>query len=659
MTERVRLRLQASRGLGVAGLRVVRAGRTRPLRGFAQGVMVAPESLREAAARGLFDGAPLFFQHRLEDGRDLRDMAGVLAAARYDEASESVLAELHPYSTAAGQELAALVADFRRHRENGIPAPDVGVSLDAYFIVDRETTPPRAVRLTELRSVDIVFRPAAGGRILAETVGAGLKPTRTEPARKSDDVLMSGLEPAERRPDEMDLCEGEMMMTLETGNEQTTWREQATEATLAASGLPEPVQRRLAAARYETPEALRAAIEGARDEVAQLAAGQVIQIGSVPPRGRIGGMTTGLDHMARAMDWLFGVRDTPAPEPALRSVRALYQTLTGDYDFYGRFEAERVVLEGATTSTLANLAANAMNRVIVQQFSALTFWRWYEQIAYPTPNDGSVQDMQWTVIGGIANLPAVLEKGAYDELDVSDVAETDSFVKHGGYVPITLELIRNSDIQRIQAIPRALALAAVRTRSASVAAIFTANGGVGPTLAQDDTPLFDEAHNNLATTALGASASAWRAARAECFKNVELNGNKPLGIFPRYWLGSADLYDQALALFGYGDGVPTTYAPEAQTRGIHDPRPIPLAVPDFTSSTDWAYIVDPQVFPVIHISYAQAPGGGVHPAPELFTVASPTAGLMFSNDVLPIKVRDWFAVGVNGYRGIGKRNVAG
>ena len=132
-----------------------------------------------------------------------------------------------------------------------------------------------------------------------------------------------------------------------------------------------------------------------------------------------------------------------------------------------------------------------------------------------------------------------------------------------------------------------------------------------------------------------------------------------MGLFPRYWLGPADLYDQALALFGYGDGVPTTYAPEAQTRGIHDPRPIPLAVPDFTSSTDWAYIVDPQVFPVIHISYAQAPGGGVHPAPELFTVASPTAGLMFSNDVLPIKVRDWFAVGVNGYRGIGKRNVAG
>ena len=59
------------------------------------------------------------------------------------------------------------------------------------------------------------------------------------------------------------------------------------------------------------------------------------------------------------------------------------------------------------------------------------------------------------------------------------------------------------------------------------------------------------------------------------------------------------------------------------------------------------------------MSYSQSPGGGRHPAPELFSVTSETSGLMFTNDVLPIKVRDEFAVGVSGYQGIGKRNVAG
>jgi hypothetical protein len=210
----------------------------------------------------------------------------------------------------------------------------------------------------------------------------------------------------------------------------------------------------------------------------------------------------------------------------------------------------------------------------------------------------------------------------------------------------------------LQAIPRALAAAAVRTRSAAVSALFTANSGVGPTLAQDSKALFHADHANLATTALGADATAWRAARSECFQQAELGSGKPLGIFPRFLLVPAELYDTALSILGYGEGMPTTYTPEAQGRGFADPRPVPLVVPDWTDATDWAYIVDPALFPVIQMSYSQAPGGRQHPIPELFAVVSETSGLMFSNDVLPIKVRDEFAVGVNGARGIGKRNVA-
>ena len=120
----------------------------------------------------------------------------------------------------------------------------------------------------------------------------------------------------------------------------------------------------------------------------------------------------------------------------------------------------------------------------------------------------------------------------------------------------------------------------------------------------------------------------------------------------------AELYDTALSVLGYGEGMPTTYAPEAQGRGFADPRPVPLVVPDWTDANDWAYVVDPAVFPVIQMSYSQQPGGRRHPAPELFSVVSETSGLMFANDILPVKVRDEFALGVNGHRGIGKRNVA-
>src|SRR5690606_29923810 len=91
----------------------------------------------------------------------------VLAEAAFDEEEEAVAAALHPYTNGAGAELAALVADFRRHTAAGIPAPDVGVSVDAYFSFDRQADPPADQLLLALLSDDIVFLPPADGRILA------------------------------------------------------------------------------------------------------------------------------------------------------------------------------------------------------------------------------------------------------------------------------------------------------------------------------------------------------------------------------------------------------------------------------------------------------------------------------------------------------------
>jgi len=378
------------------------------------------------------------------------------------------------------------------------------------------------------------------------------------------------------------------------------------------------------------------------------------------PNDRLLSYLSGRDELERfgqVVDWLFGVKGAGLPDPQYRRADAIYWALTGDYEFRGMFDKERAQLASASTVTMADMAVNAMNKVLLQQFSDLGFWRWYERIVAVTPNDGSVQAMQWITYGGVGNLPSVAEGGAYTELAVGDVKESSSFTKFGGYVGITREMIKNSDIVRIQAVPRALATAAVRTRSAAVAGIFTSTSGVGPTLAQDGVALFNAAHSNLGTTAF--AQAEWRVVRAAIFKHVEVQSGKRLGMYPRFAIFPPDLYDAALAVFGYGDGYPTAYTPEAQDRGLGDPRPVPLVCPDFTDATDWAAIVDPQVYPVICMSYSQLPGGGSHPIPELFSVVNETAGLMFTNDTLPIKVRDEFAVGVNGPRGIYKENVAG
>ena len=423
---------------------------------------------------------------------------------------------------------------------------------------------------------------------------------------------------------------------------------------LKNSGLPGPVKARLSKTRFDTPEQVYDAIREAREELQALDSQEVIDLGERPwiytkdPQ----------DNIQEHVDWFFGVEGAKTPPSNYRKIDQLYVALTGDAEFHGVFKPDRVMLASATTTTLANMAVDAMNKVIMMQMSRLDFWRWYERVAMPIPNDGSVQSMKLITYGGIGNLPTVAEGAAYTELTVDDVKETASFTKKGGYVGITMEMIRNSQIVQIQAVPRALATAAVRTRSAAISAIFTSNSGVGPTLAQDSVALFHADHSNVATTAIGTDATAWNAARAECFEHAEVNSGKSLAVFPRYILVPAELYDTALSIFGYGEGMPTSYQPQAQDRGPVDPRPIPLVVPDWTDATDWAYIVDPQVYPVIQISYAQSPGGGQHPAPELYTVSDENQGLIFTNDVMPIKVRDWFAVNVNGPRGIGKRNVA-
>lgn len=424
---------------------------------------------------------------------------------------------------------------------------------------------------------------------------------------------------------------------------------------IQASGLPAVTQERLSRQQYDSPAAVETAIAEARAELAALQELHTVNLGGRAPRAS--GMVDAADEARGIVEWMFGVPGAQTPPANMRNFAQLYVAMTGDGEFRGVFDPTHVMFAAATTATLPNMAVDAMNKVIVQQMARMDHYRWYEQLVKVEPNNGTLNDMKWITVGGLGNLPQVAEGAAYTELSPGDAKETAAFVKRGGYVGITREVIKNSDIQKIQAIPLGLANAAIRSRSAAISALFTSNAGVGPTLAQDSVALFDTAgHANLLTSAF--DATAWRAARAECFQHTELNSGAVLGIYPRYLLIPAELLDAALTAFGYGDGMPTTYTPEAQSRGQFDPRPIPVVVPDWTDATDWAYLVDPAVYPVIQMSYSQAIGGGSHPAPELFSVVSETSGLMFTNDTLPIKVRDEFAVGVNGPRGIGKRNVA-
>jgi hypothetical protein len=122
------------------------------------------------------------------------------------------------------------------------------------------------------------------------------------------------------------------------------------------------------------------------------------------------------------------------------------------------------------------------------------------------------QSITGTLVGTVGSLPVVAEGGDYTELAIGDSPETADFVKYGGYIPLTLELIDRDESRKLSAYPRELAAAGLRKISALVAAIFTSNSGIGPAMS-DTGALFNTTaattaggHANLLTTALSAAS---------------------------------------------------------------------------------------------------------------------------------------------------------
>lgn len=615
----------------------------------------------------------------------IKDMGGVCFGAKWNAERRGIDGGLR---LSARPDLAwyqALLDEYLEDQEDGHDVPDVGLSAVLYQdaeLVDgddgkslRQTT-----KIKYVESCDTVFGPGAEGRLrealqsisqfisLPASLG-GSQNGGIDPMKFCSQCGARWAEGHACPTDEQPQILNPPAAVLSTGGSAPA----APVVSLAAAAAPAQLGQSLLGAdnglaAYMQP--ILAQLERQNQELTRLNAvlaraeeSNVVEGLSLAPRDpapgmRISGMLTGLDRFSPAVDWLFGVPDTPYPDPQFRRADQIYQALTGDWEWRGMFSPDRVMLAGASTITLPGLAVNAMNKVIQLLWASLRQYRWYEFVTAVVPNDGSTQPMQWIGTGGVGVLPVVAERGVYTELDIADTKEADDFVKYGGYVGISIEMFRRSQIAKIQAAPNGLARSAVMTRSSKIASIFTANSGVGPTLDQDSVALFHSSHSNVAATAFGTDSTAWNAVDLEIWSHPEIGSGKPIGVSPKFMLCRRNLYRAALVVFGYGDGQPTTYVPEALDRGPDDPRPFPLAVPDFSDTNDWAAIADPQVYPVIGMSYAQATQGNTHPLPEVFSVVDPNSGLVFSNDILPIKVRDWFSYGVNGYRGIAKRNVA-
>jgi hypothetical protein len=221
------------------------------------------------------------------------------------------------------------------------------------------------------------------------------------------------------------------------------------------------------------------------------------------------------------------------------------------------------------------------------------------------------------------------------------------------------------DTRKLQQIPRELAWAGLREISALVAAIFTDNTAVGPTLA-DGGALFNNTavtssggHANLLTTALGTTFAAFDTAAAAMYNQPMLVQNatgyygtgKKMALNPRYIMVPRALYAAAEALFVPRWNTTIDAAIAASGGPSYGGMVQVLVVPEWTDATDWAIAADPLVAPAIMV------GERFGLMPQIFLAGSDTDPAMFSNDETRLKVRHFIAVGVADFRPLHKENV--
>jgi len=432
------------------------------------------------------------------------------------------------------------------------------------------------------------------------------------------------------------------------------------ESGLQSSKLPLPVQDRIRkqfTGIVFTAEELNTAIADHREMLSELSASQV-----VTGPGRITAMFNENDKLQAAVDDLF---EAPREEhlskvdvPRLSGVRELYLMLTGDTELHGGFHPDRIQL--ATTADFTGLVKNALNKLVINQWEMLgrAGYDWWKNIAV-TESFSSIQDITGTLIGTVGDLPVVAEGAEYTELLVGDSPEVASFVKYGGYIPLTLELIDRDQTRKLKAYARELGSAGIRKISRLVAEIFTANSHVGPTMA-DGGALFNNTaattaggHANLRTTAL--SIAEWDTVCAAVYnqpmliKNAAgLYGTGPkMAINPKFCLVPRALQNTAWQMLRGEFVREQNHFYDNILKG----SAVPVTVPEWTDATNWAAACDPAVAPAIYV------GERFGLMPEIYVAGSELSPAVFMNDEHRLKVRHFLAVWVNDFRPLHKSNV--
>ncbi len=568
----------------------------------------------------LFEGARAFADHpgpndRAE--RSIRDVVGYYHSPRFEPGSPAAIkATLHILEKAGWvwSMIAESLADAQ---------PFIGLSVDFVGAVKPATRDGATVKevqsVRQLMSVDVVTRPAAGGRF--ERILNSLQEDPMSPSEEAQRLLDAAQ--TERRLAE---CE------------------RALDRMLPATNLPDPFQAKLRK-RFGGSEATAEQIQEAIDEEtaalaavldSQLITGMGAEKASVTSR-------TELDRYQVALDVLLGV-DVAESErtgvPRLNGIREAYVVATGDPNISGATDFEHALVREAdtTVASFSYLLGTSMNKRLLKEYQA---WpgEWSRFCTVVPIKDFKQQDR--IRLASFGSLPVVNEDTPYTTVSLTDTRATYSARKYGNIVAISREVIVNDDLQAIRQIPQKLAVAAAYTLAEFVYGFLS---GGRTNNVYDGFPLFDAVagpFNHGHNRRVDALTTAGLTLGITTMKEQTNLAGKRIGLKPSFLVVPPEQEFTALQLIKSG-GLPGGNA--------NDINPVMgycevIVSPQLTNTAEWYLVADPRQVDTIELGFV---GGQVNPV--LLVQDQPLFGLNFSQDVISYKVRHEYGGAVVDYR---------
>ena len=262
-----------------------------------------------------------------------------------------------------------------------------------------------------------------------------------------------------------------------------------------------------------------------------------------------------------------------------------------------------------TASDFVDILANVANKAALRGYDETPeTWRmWCRVGQLPDFKQGSR-----VALSSFTSLDEVPDGGNYKQGKFSDVAEPIQLAEYAKNFTISRRALINDDLDQFTRVPMLMGRAAARTVGDKVyTSVLKGAAGVGPTLSQDATALFDAStHANYVTSGAAPSVSTLDAGRTSMALQTDPSGLAKIGIRPKYLIVPVALETAAEVLImstkdpaGSSSGSPSAETVNPFTGKLEIVAEHRLDASAFKGSTGWYLAADPGQIDTLEVAF--------------------------------------------------------